>query len=57
MIYDLGKNHIFSVVQIQSQIQIVQAQILTPTQIKTIDQIIYHIGEPFFSQFVNIEED
>ena len=48
MINDLGKNHIFSLVQIQSQIQIVQAQILTPTQIKGIDQIIYHIGEPFF---------
>ena len=57
MIYDLGKNHIFSLVQLQLQIQIVQAQILTPTQIKTIDQIIHHIGEPFFSQFVNIEED
>ena len=48
MIYNLGEIHIFSLVQIQSQIQIVQAQILTPTQIKAIDQIIYHIGEPFF---------
>ena len=48
MIYNLGEIHIFSLVQIQSQIEIVQAQILTPTQIKAIDQIIYHIGEPFF---------
>ena len=39
MIYNLGKNQTFSVLQIQLQVQIVQVQILTPIQIKTITNI------------------